>query len=74
MSHLAEKVRSRPRLPAPAMARAIRLAAGVTQDDMAQELEVHRVSITRWEAGRRRPRGALAGAYAQLLDELRELT
>jgi transcriptional regulator with XRE-family HTH domain len=39
---------------------------------MANELGVHRVTVARWEAGRRRPRGQLLHAYAQLLDALQQ--
>ena len=69
---LRDEVRMSRRMPAPALARAIRQAAGVSQARLAEELRVHRVTVARWEAGRRRPRGELALRYAALLDELRE--
>jgi DNA-binding transcriptional regulator YiaG len=59
------------RLPSPAMCRAIRLAAGVSQERIARELGVHRVTVARWELGARRPRTRRAAAYAALLEELR---
>jgi DNA-binding transcriptional regulator YiaG len=74
MPHLVDELRSRHRLPSPAVARAVRVAAGATQDDIARELTVHRVTVARWEAGARHPRGPKAAAYAELLDELRELS
>jgi DNA-binding transcriptional regulator YiaG len=72
MSELAEDVRAARRLPAPTMARAIRLAADVTQVRIAAELGVHPVTVARWEAGAHRPRGRLRVAYASLLAELQE--
>lgn len=70
---LVEEVRAlRAALPSPAAARLIRLAADVTQARMAQELGVSRVTIARWEAGTRRPRGKTLLEYRRVLDELRE--
>ncbi len=60
MSDLLAEVKDAPGLPPPAVARAVREAAGVTQDRMAEELGVHRVTIARWEQdGGRSPRGEL---------------
>lgn len=73
MSSLLDEVRAARRLPPPAMRRAIRQAAGVTQQRIADELGVDRVTVTRWEAGRRHPRGELAARYTRLLDALQEL-
>lgn len=69
---LLEEIRAVRHLPAPALARAIREAAGVSQERIAQELGVDRVTVTRWESGARRPRGAQAVAYARLLEQLKE--
>lgn len=74
MSHLLEEVRLSRSLPTPALARAIREAAGVSQTRIAQELGVHRLTVARWEAGSRSPRGAHRVAYAALLNQLREAT
>lgn len=52
------------------MARAIRLAAGVTQDEVAQALGITRVTVARWECAMRAPRGELRDAYVELLDRL----
>lgn len=71
---LIDEVRSRPRLPVPAIRQAIRLKADVPQDRMAQELGVHRVTFLRWENGDRTPRGAHLEAYSRLLHELDEAT
>jgi DNA-binding transcriptional regulator YiaG len=59
------------RLPRPAMARAIRLEARVSQTRMARELGVDRVTLARWENGSRTPQGELLGRYVDLLDRLR---
>jgi DNA-binding transcriptional regulator YiaG len=69
---VAKKLALRRRLPAPAMRRAIRVAAGLTQAELASCLPapVHRETVARWEAGVRTPRGELLLAYVQLLDEL----
>lgn len=72
MSALAEQVKQARRLPPPAIARGIRDAAGVSQQQVADELGVNRVSVARWELGVRVPRGELRLRYVELLDELRE--
>lgn len=54
----------------PALARSIRKANGITQERLARELGVQRVTVARWEAGTRRPRGARAVAYESLLARL----
>ncbi|MGE0026876.1 MAG: helix-turn-helix domain-containing protein [Thermoleophilia bacterium] len=58
------------RLPSPAIRRAIRCGAGLTQNDLATALGVSRPAVTRYEAGQREPRGDLRVAYAQVLDAL----
>ena len=70
MSALLEQVREYRRLPIPAVAREIRRAAHVSQDAVACELGVHRVTVARWETGTRSPRGPLRLAYAKLLSDL----
>jgi len=74
MTQLVEEVRQARRLPPPQLAKAIREAAGVSQQRLADELGVHRVSVARWELGQRRPRGQLLTAYTALLDALRQET
>ena len=73
-SELLDQVRTLQRLPRPATARAVRLAAGLTVEQVAAELGVHRVTVERWERGERRPRRAVALRYVELLDQLREAT
>ena len=74
MAHLVEQVRTARALPSPEMARAIRKAAHTSQVRLAEELGVHRMTVARWEAGTRRPRGALRAAYASLLAELAQVS
>ncbi len=70
---LVREVRAQRHLPGPTLARAIRQAAGVSQERLAQELGVDRVTVTRWETGIRRPRGRRAAAYAELLARLKRV-
>jgi transcriptional regulator with XRE-family HTH domain len=69
---LLREVRERRRVPSPALARAVREAAGVSQARLAAELGVDRVTVARWELGIRHPRGKRADAYAALLAQLQE--
>jgi DNA-binding transcriptional regulator YiaG len=48
----------------------IRLAAGLSQSEIATALGVSQAAVCRWEAGERRPRGDAARRYGQLLDVL----
>jgi DNA-binding transcriptional regulator YiaG len=68
--NLLDEVRQAKKLPPPEAARDIRLAAGVTQERLAQELGVHRMTVQRWETGERRPSGVHRAAYATLLEAL----
>jgi transcriptional regulator with XRE-family HTH domain len=70
MSALLEEVRTALRLPPPTRAREIRMAAGISQQRLADELGVDRVTVARWELGDRRPRGQLLMRYARVLIEL----
>lgn len=72
MSDLLTEVRRARSLPTPQLARAIREAAGVSQQRLADELAVHVTTVKRWERGARRPRGKLRLAYAGLLEQLEE--
>lgn len=68
-SALVERVWAARQLPSRLRAREIREAAGVTQREVAGELGVHPLTVTRWEAGTRTPSGDRRAAYAKLLDE-----
>jgi DNA-binding XRE family transcriptional regulator len=67
-----EQGRARRSLPEPDDRRLIRERAGVSQHDVANALGVTRPTITRYEVGRRTPRGELAVEYARLLERLRK--
>jgi DNA-binding transcriptional regulator YiaG len=73
MSELIDELRRQARLPSPPLRRAIRETAGASQDQVARALGVHRVSLWRWEQGRRTPRGAIRERYVLLLEELRRM-
>ena len=60
------------RLPSPEMARAIRRAAGVSQEAIANEIGVSRQSVAFWESGARRPSTNHLGVYLRALDVLEE--
>lgn len=64
----------RRRLPTPALARAIREAAGATQAELAEALGVDQSTVARWESGVRRPGPDKAEQYLAVLDALREVT
>ena len=72
MSALVEQVLAARRLPPPTVARAIRDEAGVSQQQLADELRINRVTVARWELGERVPRGELRLRYIALLEELAE--
>jgi transcriptional regulator with XRE-family HTH domain len=63
--------RQRHDLPDPLVRRALRVAAGLTQSDVAELLEKSRPTVTRYESGARSPRGSDRVRYAELLEELR---
>jgi DNA-binding transcriptional regulator YiaG len=67
---LLERARAFGRLPAPARRRSIRESAGISQREMAEALDVHAMTLNRWERGVVRPRGMKAAAYLRLLEQL----
>ena len=69
---LTDDIQQAQQLPAPKRARMIRAEAGVSQERLARELGVHRVTLARWESGDSLPRGLeIRARYAQLLADLR---
>lgn len=58
------------RLTKSGQARAIRLAADLSQQEVAQLVGVSGAAVSRWEAGIRSPRGKAALRYAQVLSGL----
>jgi DNA-binding transcriptional regulator YiaG len=55
-------------------ARSIRVAAGLSLREVADELGVGASTVFRWEKGERRPRGNAALRYADLLEALQRRT
>lgn len=51
-------------------ARSVRVAAGLSTREVADAIGVTTVTVWRWEAGQRVPRGDAALAYLDLLDRL----
>jgi DNA-binding transcriptional regulator YiaG len=60
-------------LPAPPERKRLRLAHGLTLDQVAGALNVRRATVSGWEAGRTEPRPPEREAYARLLNKLAEL-
>jgi len=50
----------------------VRRAAGISQGELAAAVGVTPACVSRWEAGIRRPRGASAIRYAEVLARLAE--
>jgi transcriptional regulator with XRE-family HTH domain len=48
-------------------ARELRIAAGLSQAEIAAAADVDQTTISTWELGRRRPRGEAALRYAKVL-------
>lgn len=67
---LLRQARAHRGLPAAAECRSIRVGSGLSQKALAGALGVTREAVAKWEAGQRRPRGALLTAYAELLGRL----
>lgn len=57
-------------LPTPALRRDIRARAGLSQAQLADAIGVDRVTVSRWEAGTRTPRGRHLTEYLEALNEL----
>lgn len=67
---LVTEVQRERQLPSARVLRGIRQTAGVSQQRLADELGVHRVSVARYELGLRRPHGAILVRYLALLEQL----
>ncbi|MGW5003131.1 helix-turn-helix transcriptional regulator [Streptomyces hydrogenans] len=59
-------------LPIPRVRRQLRIAAGLTQTEVAEAIGVKRLSVAQWEAGRAQPHRGNRRAYAHLLRKLAE--
>lgn len=60
----------RKQLPPPGLRRAVREAAGVSLDAVAEHCEVSHQTVSYWERGMRTPTGERLERYAELLDRL----
>ena len=68
---LKAKLQARRELPSPAARRALRTAAGVSQEDVARAVGVTRQCISWWEAGERTPTGENLTRYVAALAEIK---
>jgi transcriptional regulator with XRE-family HTH domain len=59
-------------LPPPRVRAKLRLAAGLTQKDVADAVGVKRVAVARWELGQTHPRRPHREVYVHLLKRLAE--
>jgi HTH-type transcriptional regulator/antitoxin MqsA len=57
-------------LPTPRVRQQLRLAAGLTQTEVAEAIGVKRLAVAQWEAGRAQPHRGNRRAYAHLLRRL----
>lgn len=65
-----QQVQARRELPRPSVRRLIREEVGLSQGQVGSSLGVDRATVSRWESGRRTPKGDLAVAYVALLTRL----
>lgn len=73
MRNIAKLARLRRDLPSPDSRRAIRVAAGVSLEDVAREVGVTRSAVARWERGDRSPGREHIAEYSRVLHELKDL-
>lgn len=57
-------------LPTPEVRQRLRLAAGLTQTEVAEAIGVRRLAVARWEAGLSQPHRGNRRAYAHFLRKL----
>lgn len=62
-----ERAELRRRLPEPALRAHLRRVRGLTRQQVADVLGVHRVTVSRWEAGTREPADDLLPDYLRVL-------
>ncbi|MEW2071707.1 helix-turn-helix transcriptional regulator [Streptomyces sp. NPDC007346] len=64
---------SRAALPPPGERKRLRVAHGLTIEEVASALRVRRATVSGWESGKTEPRPPERDAYARLLDKLAQL-
>ena len=67
---LLARAETRQQFADPTQWKALRERAGLTQRELADVLQVDRVTVSRWETASRRPRGHLLDAYLAVLRRL----
>jgi DNA-binding transcriptional regulator YiaG len=72
LEDLSSRVRTRQELPAPAARRALRKAAGISLQNVADVCGVTRQAVATWETAGRTPRGQTLEAYVAVLRALRQ--
>jgi transcriptional regulator with XRE-family HTH domain len=65
------KLAARRDLPPPRLRRILREDLGLSQEDVARAVGVHRESVSRWERGLCYPRGDHLIRYVEILNRLR---
>ncbi len=61
-------------LPPPDQRKAIRMAYGVSQNDVASVLGVSRLTVSMWERGETDPKPEHARKYSELLEQMKRDT
>ncbi len=74
LDELTLRVRTRRTLPEPSVRRAIRRAAGVSLEDIANVVGVTRQAVSLWELGQRTPRPRALNTYVDALRALQRAT
>lgn len=74
IQQLRATLRQRRELPQPAMRRALREAAGLSQRELAEAVPCSRAAVGYWESGTRNPRGAKLTGYLRALQVLQEVS
>jgi transcriptional regulator with XRE-family HTH domain len=70
---LRERAHARRGLPAAVECRRLREESGLTQVEVAELVGCSSAAVSQWEAGLRRPRGALLERYLRVLRILRDV-
>jgi len=70
LTALLRRIKLRQQLPPPRGRRRARVAAGLSQRDVARAIEVAPATIALWESGQRNPRPDLLVRYLRLLNAI----
>jgi transcriptional regulator with XRE-family HTH domain len=72
INYLRKRIAVRLSLPPAARQRELRLAAGFSIQEIAAAVGVDRATVSRWESGKREPRGDHLDRYVAVLKALEE--